>query len=160
MPTLPPEWIDHFASGVSHRIGSVNAAGRPAISRGLAAQCDPQGRVTVFATRSTSAAVLDAVAETGWVSLVMAMPQSHRTLHLKGRDGRVEAVGREFDALIAARRDAFVAQIEPYGFTHEQVSESWYDFRAGDLHAIHFPILGAWDQTPGPGAGNPIELVR
>jgi hypothetical protein len=159
MPTLPPEWIAHFASGVSHRIGSVSAGGRPAICRGLAAQCDPQGQVGVFATRTTSAAVLDAVAETGWVSLVMAGPQTHRTLHLKGRDARVEAAGNAFDALVAARRDAFAAQIAPYGFTPDQVLKSWYHFDPGDLFVIRFSIVGAWDQTPGPGAGNPIELL-
>ena len=36
----------------------------------------------------------------------------------------------------------------------------WYDLEVPSLAGIRFTPCGAWDQTPGPGAGAPVELLR
>ena len=51
MPQLPPEWIAHFKAGPSLRLGSCSASGRPGITKALAADVLPDGRVMVLASR-------------------------------------------------------------------------------------------------------------
>jgi hypothetical protein len=159
LPTLPQEWIDHFGAGVAHRLGSCSADGRPGICRGLAADVLPDGRVLVLTTRSAGPDVLDAIAQTGQVAAVLALPQTHRTLHLKGRDAKVAAAGPEHEPLLAARREAFLAQVAPYGVTSESLVSNWYTVSGGDLMSVTFTISGVWNQSPGPGAGQAIELL-
>ena len=160
MPRLPPEWTDHFSAGVSMRLGSCDRQGEPAIGRGLAAELLPDGRVRALVEGQACSEVLACVRESGQLSLVMALPSNHRTLHLKGRDGVVDSAETPADhALLHLRLDAFAKQVAPFGFTRETLVTNWYDVRKGDLWAISFSIAGAWDQTPGPGAGQPLELL-
>jgi hypothetical protein len=159
VPSLPAEWIGHLASGVSHRVGSVDASGRPAIGRGLAAEVDAAGVVTLLVSRAACADVIDAIGQTGHVSAVFARPTTHRTLHLKGRDARVAPAGPELQPLLEARREAFIAEVEPLGFTREQLMGSWYGGGHDDTAVVRFTICGAWNQTPGPGAGAAVALA-
>jgi hypothetical protein len=160
MPQLPPEWTEHFSAGVSLRVGSCSRDGEPAIGRGLAAELLPGGRVRVLLEGQACIEVLDGVRETGRISLVMGLPSNHRTLHLKGGDGIVSSAETPADhALLQQRLDAFARQVAPFGFSREDLVANWYDVRKGDLWSVEFGISGAWNQTPGPGAGQPLELL-
>lgn len=159
MPTLPPEWLPHFSSGLSHRLGTCSSSGRPGICRALGADVLPDGRVIVLVARDASGQTVDAIRETGKLALVLARPSTHRTLHIKGNDAEVIETEPAHYALLTTRFDAFVEQIKPFGFTAEQVAANWYRMSEGNLVVIRFSVSGAWDQTPGPGAGQPVELT-
>jgi hypothetical protein len=160
MPRLPSTWTDHLSAGVSLRLGSCSRQGEPAIGRGLAAELLPDGRVRVLVEGQACSEVLDCVRDSGQISVVMALPSTHRTLHLKGRDGSVCSAETPADhALLQLRLEAFARQVAPLGFTRDTLVANWYDVRKGDLWAVSFSIAGAWDQTPGPGAGQPLELL-
>ena len=158
MPTLPPEWIAHIASGVSHRLGSCSRNGRPGICRALAADVLPDGRMLVLTAGTLAAEVLESIRETAHVAAVFGRPMTHRTLHVKGRDARVAAAEPQHEALLVARRAAFFKQVEPFGFDRELLMGHWYTVDDGALTSVTFTISGAWNQSPGPGAGQPIEL--
>jgi hypothetical protein len=68
MSRLPREWIEHLQQGVSHRLGSSHADGRPAISRALASQVLPDGRLEVLFAIAMGQDLLDAVRATGRVA--------------------------------------------------------------------------------------------
>jgi hypothetical protein len=160
MPRLPPEWIDHLSAGVSLRLGSCNRLGDPAIGRGLAAELLADGRVRVLMEGQACAEVLQGVRDTGRISAVMGLPSTHRTLHVKGSDGVVSSAESPADhELLQLRLDAFAKQVAPFGFAREDLVANWYDVGKGDLWAVTFSIAGAWNQTPGPGAGQPLELL-
>jgi hypothetical protein len=158
VPHLPPEWLPHFAAGVSHRLGTCSRSGRPGICRALGADVLPDGRVIVLVARDAGSQALEAIRETRRVALVLARPFTHRTLHLKGEDAEEVETQPEHHALLSARLDAFVEQIGPFGFTREQLTASWFAVGEGDLLVVRFSLSGAWDQTPGPGAGQPVVL--
>jgi len=160
MPRLPPEWTDHLSAGVSLRLGSCNRLGEPAIGRGLAVELLPDGRLRALMEGQACIEVLQCVRETGRISVVMGLPSTHRTLHVKGSDGVVSSAETPADhELLQLRLDAFAKQVAPFGFARETLVANWYDVRRGDLWAVAFSIAGAWDQTPGPGAGQPLELL-
>lgn len=159
MSRLPPEWIPLFAAGVSQRLGSCTTEGEPAICRALAADIEADGRVVFLTARSASRGLLDAVSSTRQVAAVMALPSTHQTLHMKGRDATVTPVTAADWSLLAPRRDAFAAQLTLFGFDHAFVQKRWYTLGPDDLVRVVFSIYGAWDQSPGPGAGAAVELL-
>lgn len=160
MPRLPPEWTDHVSAGVSLRVGSCSPQGEPAIGRGLAAECLPDGRVRVLVEGQACVEVLQGVRETGRISVVMGLPSTQRSLHVKGSDGVVDRAETAADhALLQERLSAFARQVAPFGFAREDLVANWYDVRAGDLWQVAFALDGAWDQSPGPGAGQPVGLL-
>lgn len=159
MPHLPPEWITHLAAGPSHRVGSCAADGRPGIGRALATESLPDGRLRVLMGRDAGADVLDAIQATGQVAVVLGLPTTNRTLHVKGRDARVTPSGPEDQALLHQRFEAFMAQLEPFGFNRDAVAQNWYLVQQAGLCRITFTISGAWNQSPGPGAGQVVELL-
>lgn len=116
------------------------------------------GRVQALVAADAGPAVIAAVADTGQVAMVLAQPQTHRTLHLKGRDAVVANADATHDVLLKARCAAFAAQLAPLGFPRDMLERHWYASGAGGWKTITFSVSGAWDQTPGPGAGQPLEL--
>jgi hypothetical protein len=159
VPHLPPDWAAHLESGVSHRLGGVHADGEPEICRGLAAQALPDGRIEVLLAASISDRLLDAVRESGRIAYVAAQPASHRSLHVKGVDAELIDVRADHGALFVRCRDNFIAQIEPFGFSRDFAMSVWYGVELSALAGLRFTPCGAWDQTPGPGAGVPLELL-
>ncbi|MFP5460954.1 MAG: hypothetical protein ACLGII_05195 [Gammaproteobacteria bacterium] len=160
MPTLPAEWIEHFPRLTSYRLGACDPEGRPSVCRALAAQLLADGRVRVLMTGDAGPRVLDAIRATGQVAALMVSPETNRTLHMKGRDAVVERVDAGCDALLAERRAALVNSLRSDGFLPDApLIADWYAPREGDLYSITFTPWGAWNQTPGPGAGAPVELL-
>lgn len=154
---LTQEMIDLLEAGVAHQIGACTAGGRPVLCRGLAAQVEGDGRMVVIVPGESAFEVLDAIRETGRVSLNLTLPENHRSMNLTGRDATVSPGGARFRTLVDARHAAFRAQLQGYGFQPEYTS-TWYSAPDDDLVAIRFTPLAARNQTPGPGAGNALEL--
>lgn len=159
MPKLPPEWALHLESGTSHRVGSCHADGRPEICRALAARALPDGRIELLVNRQTGRELLAAVRATGRVAYVASQPDTNRTLHLKGTDAQLVPAGAEHEAVLVRSRDRFVARVERFGFRPETIIGFWFDIGVEALEGLRFTPSGAWDQSPGPGAGQPIELL-
>lgn len=161
MPRLPSEWIERFPSLTSYRLGACDRDRRPSVCRALAASLLPDGRVRVLLSGDAGSQLLDAIRETGQVAALMISPESNRTLHLKGRDAVVEPADvAAAAALLDERRAALAHSLRADGFPPDSpILVAWYTVRDGDLHAISFTPWGAWDQTPGPGAGAAVELL-
>ena len=159
MPQLPPEWIAHFKAGPSLRLGSCSASGRPGITKALAADVLPDGRVMVLASRRVGADVLEAIAETGQVALALGLPTNYVTLHVKGRDAQVLPSEPGDEQLLRAHLEAFVKQLAPFGFRREPIEANLARMSEHGVARVCFSVYGAWNQTPGPGAGQPVELL-
>lgn len=158
MKTLTQDMIELLASGVAHQVGACTASGRPVLCRGLAAQEEADGRVVVILSAQSGFEVLDAIRETGRVSVNFTLPATFRSLNLIGCDATVSP-GAGYRALVDARHRAFQDQLTPFGFPPEYTA-AWYGAFDADLMAIHFTATAARNQTPGPGAGNALELKR
>lgn len=159
MPHLSPAWADHLESGVSHRLGSSHADGQPEICRALAAQALPDGRIEVLLATDAGDQLLAAVGATGRIAYVAAQPGSNRTLHVKGLDAERFVVGAAHEQLFFRSRERFIERVVPFGHSREALMASWYDLDIGRMAGLRFTLIGAWDQSPGPGAGQAIDLL-
>jgi adenylate cyclase len=160
MLRLPDAWITHLGSGVSYRIAACGADGKPQMRRAMAARMLADARLEVLVPRGLGAALLDAVRHRGEVALTASHPVTNRTVQVKGRDAEVTAAGPEHQALFLARRDAFGKVVSAFGFPTERLYRFWFNHDWRDLDCVRFTPYGAWDQTPGIGAGGVVELVE
>ena len=81
-------------------------------------------------------------------------PSSNRTLQLKGSDAIVSACESGDAAVADAYLQGFVDEIGQLGFAAEVAHTM---LRHGDtLMAVHFTVAAAFEQTPGPAAGEPL----
>ncbi|MDQ8023347.1 MAG: hypothetical protein REI94_16030 [Moraxellaceae bacterium] len=157
MPSLSPDQIAFFSAGIAHQIGSVTPEGRPCLVRGLAADIEDDGRVVVLLSGASGFEVLEAIRATRWIALNMTSPATYRSMMLKGSDAVAAAAGASFRGLLETRHAAFRTNLIPLGFTLEYTS-SWYSLPDEDIVAIRFTPTLAWNQTPGPGAGQALPL--
>jgi len=97
------------------------------------------------------------VRETGRVAINVTLPENFKSISLLGSDAIVSAGGAEFRELVTNRHAAFQAQLSRYGFPPEYTG-AWYAATDEQLMAIRFTPTSARNQTPGPGAGNSLEL--
>lgn len=159
MPRLPDTWLTHLQQGVVLRIGSSTAAGEPEICRGLAIAALPDGRIEVLIQHGAGALLLAAIAGTGRIAVSAGLPTSYRVLHIKGRDAELLPLRPEHGPLFTRCFDAFVAQLAAYGTPRAQIDRALGPVSVADLSCVRFTPFGAWDQTPGPGAGQPVDLL-
>lgn len=146
-----------FGMGVAHQVGACTSAGRPVLCRGLAITAEESGKVAVILSARSGFEVLDAIRENPWIAVNVTVPSTYQSLHLKGSDAKVSAASPIHRPLIDASRRAYRDELLPYGFPPEYTC-SWYDVPDDDLRVIRFTPIGAWNQTPGPGAGNRLDL--
>jgi len=156
---LPAEWRLHLSFMPSLRLGSRGRGGLPCVCRALAADALEDGRMLVLLAERAAPRVVTALRETGQAALLANSPRTNRTLHLKGRDARVEPGLPEHAGLLALRRATMGAEIaEIDGFADAPFLQLWYGAAEQGLAAVYFSVSGAWDQTPGPNAGQPVAL--
>ncbi|MFN0183688.1 MAG: hypothetical protein ACKVQR_07725 [Aquabacterium sp.] len=159
MPKLPPEWAAHLEAGVSHRVGSSHPDGRPEISRALAAWALPDGPVEVVLNRDAGFELLAAVQASRRIAYVASQPDSNRTLHVKGVDAQTVPPTEAHMRLMARCAQRFVDRVERFGHQPQVILDAWFRVGIDQVAVLRFTPMGAWDQSPGPGAGQVIDLL-
>lgn len=154
---LTEDMIGMLSAGVAHQVGGCTNSGRPVVCRGMAAQHEA-GRLLVIISADSGFEVLDAIRQNGNIALNVTLPANFRSLSFVGNDAVVRGSGAAWRPLVNERHEAFRAQLNRYGFPAEY-TDAWYSVSDEKLVAIRFTPMVARNQTPGPGAGNPIQLI-
>lgn len=156
-PSSPigPEQAALIARRVSIIVGSRDARHGPHLMRAVGCRLSAdRRRVTVLMPQGSSRQVLDDLRENGQIAVVFSEPSSNRTLQLKGGDAAVVPCEPD-DAVLAERYvEGFVDEIGQLGFAAE-VAQTILG-HDDELVAVHFTIAAAFEQTPGPAAGEPL----
>jgi hypothetical protein len=159
MPRLTQDLVDYLSVGLAHQVGACGADGQPHVVRALALVQEDDGRLSVLLSALANPELLHAVRTTRQVAVVLCQPTNLRTIQLKGAEAEVrEAETADYRRLLGVRGEAFWTDIERLGFSRVTLS-GWYEVPEGALVRIVFTPYGAWNQTPGPGAGTPVELL-
>jgi hypothetical protein len=156
---LTPELSDELPAGLAHQVGACAADGTPQVVRALGLVEEDDGRLSVLLSALANPELLRAVRDTGRVAVVTCRATTLHTVQYKGADATVEAAENpRYRRLLQLRGDAFWADIEQLGFDRASLS-GWYDVPPDALVRICFTPSGAWNGTPGPGSGAPLELL-
>lgn len=156
-PLLSPELLALMDSGMSVIVSSCDADLVPSVMRAGGCRVEEQGHhITVYVCRSQSAQLLRDVARSGRLAAVFSQPSSHKTVQLKTRKARVREA-REDEApvlqryLLGMERELTLIGFGPV------YARAMLAHRIDDVVAIEFEPDQAFDQTPGPKAGRPIQ---
>lgn len=158
MPALHPELAGFLQLGLSAHLGACDADGWPQHTRAIACRVLPDHRIALLIPAASGQPLLDAVRRgNGLVAAVFCQPTTHRAVQIKGRDASVVQADMAEWPDRCEQQQAFAREIEPFGFG-EAFSQAWFDADEASLLAVTFTPTGAWNQTPGPGAGSAMEL--
>jgi hypothetical protein len=156
---LDPQHRAFVSKGVSIIVASRDAANRPVVCRGCGCEALDDGRLRVFVDAACGRALLDSVAVSHAVAAVFSEPATHRTVQFKGTDGAVVPVDSHCAALLQGYRAAFGTALQNLGYG-ESMAGGLTNFEPDRIRSVVFTPTAAFDQTPGPGAGEPMNQVQ
>jgi hypothetical protein len=155
-PVLDAEQASFIQGGVSVVVAARDADNLPRVARAFGCRvAEDRSSVGVFLARCQAAPLLAAIRAQRTIAVVFTLPSSHRSLQLKGVDAAIMPPA-EGDLERARRHvDAFVADIVPLGYA-ESVMRALLWLDPAELTVVTFTPEAAFEQTPGPRAGERI----
>lgn len=157
--SIPPEMLALMVKGVSVIVSSCARDLRPSLMRAMGSSVALGGdAITVYLSRSQSVQLLRDIHGTGRLAVVFSQPHSHRSLQLKGTGAQIRAASATDQPAL----DRYLASMEqelgligyPPAFARAMFSST-----LDDLVAVSFTPAQAFDQTPGPHAGQAVGPV-
>ncbi len=157
LPLLDDELADFVRGAVSITLAGCHESGVPHLARGTGCRvAADRHQLTVLLAASAGADVLADVRSSGRVAVVFSLPQTHRTLQLKGDDARVVSLDPGDPTLAASYVDAFANGLQALGYSGA-VIRSLLQADPADLVGIRFTPASGSLQTPGPQAGQALR---
>ena len=149
------ELKEFFESGVAVLIGTVDGQGRPRVSYAWGPRVHPGGeRLSVYVERLRSAPLLTGGPQQ--IAVTFTQPVSARSVQVKGHILEVGEPNEAELAWVSRHRDAMTVSTSLIGDPPAIIRNLWLD----DVIRIDLTIERAFDQTPGPTAGQPIPTPR
>ena len=161
-PLVGPTFATFLEGAMSINVAARGAGNLPSITRALGCRFSgDRRRLTVFLSRSQSAAVLADVQEHGVIAVVFAQPATHQSWQFKGRDARVGPLARGDAGRIRAYVEAFVGDVAMLGYPPDRIRLLFASPREvpapEDWAAVTFTPTEVFTQTPGQSAGQPLR---
>ncbi|HTO47405.1 MAG TPA: hypothetical protein VML91_07180 [Burkholderiales bacterium] len=155
-PLLDAEHAAFIQGAVSIVAGSRDAANVPRLARALGCRVsDDRRRVTVFLAAFQAAALLAAIRAEGAIAVAFNLPSTHRAFQLKGTDATVVPLDASDVEWAKRYADAFVADIGLLGYSGA-LGRALLWFEPAELTGVTFTPSAAFEQTPGPRAGEKV----
>ena len=141
---------------VSVIVASRNAELVADVVRGCGCRVSRDRRqLTVLVEPGQASTLLDDVAANGMIAVVFSQPSTHQTIQLKGTDARVVRVTAADRAAARQHLRDWSADLGRIGF--DAPFSAALHGGTGELAAIRFTPTAAFQQTPGPAAGQPLR---
>lgn len=151
---IDPELASFLESGVSILYGTRDPLHRPDCGRAVGARVEPgRTEVTVFVPQATSAMALANLRDNGRLAVCFSRTLDHHAIQLKGRMVACSDATEDDRHLVERHRRALV---DSYAFVGIPARIT-LRIRHWPCHAIRMLVETVFVQTPGPGAGAPLE---
>lgn len=158
LPVLLDETQARFLTKrVSILVGSSSTAGMPSVVRAYGCRVSADRRtITVFLALPHSAAVLKDLRAGGAVAVVFSRPSTHGTLQLKGTHAHIVPLEAGDRDLMRLYGQSFRDELAGVG-CHDQFTSGITEGVEAEAIAVSFTPIAAFEQTPGPSAGQPLS---
>lgn len=145
-----------MTGGVSIGMASVGPNLRPSMARAVGCRLSEDLRqVTLLASAASAPELLADLRAGGPIAALFSLPSTHRTVQLKAPSTRLAPATPAGWALATRYVQAFTDELARLGWSIEFVT-ALLTWQPGDLMAISFEPVEAYDQTPGANAGTPL----
>ena len=149
---------DFITHHVSILVGSSSADCIPSVVRAYGCRVTPDRRsVTVFLAVAQAQTVLRDLRAGGAIAAVFSRPRTHGTLQLKGTQARIEPLADGDRTLMRIYSKTFQEEVGAVGFGAE-FQQSIMSGAEEEAVAVTFQPTAAFEQTPGPSAGQPLAV--
>lgn len=149
-PLVSPELAAFLESGLSLVVGTRDGDLVPECAFGAGIRVHAGGgRVTLFLGTSPAAAAIENLRANGAVAITASRPVDYRTVQLKGRATRVEAVSDVERRTLLSYREALVRQLGAVGWARSVTRR----LSVWPCVAVEVELDAVFEQTPGPRAG-------
>ncbi len=149
--------VAFLESGISISVAACDRDRRATVSRAVSCRVSmDRRRLTVVLAASACAPLLRAIAATGAVAVVFSEPTTHRSVQLKGTGAEIGPVAADLLPLLSDHVAAFTHELAQIGFSAE-FTRTLMSYDPAELVAVSFSPTGAFTQTPGPDAGEPLK---
>ncbi len=161
-PSAPPlldEATAAFIAGpsASLAITSRDARNRPSLVKAVACRVSAdRRRVTLYLDQQLGQAVVQSVREGFPVAAVFSEPATHRTLQLKADRAEVGAISPAERELARQQFNNIVEHITALDYPEDGV-RCYFNYTPEQLVAVSFTPTEAFEQTPGPRAGERLQ---
>lgn len=155
MPELTSDLVEFLRGGVSILAASRDAELRPWISRALALAVAPDRRtVTAYLADRAARSLIEQLAPGAPFAVTASRVATLRTVQVKGVVTEVRAAREEERPAIEAQAGGFAESLSVVGYPLGVVRSlaTW------PATAVELRVEGVFEQTPGPGAGQPVKL--
>jgi hypothetical protein len=153
-------WVIDVVEGpVGIVVATVGPNRVPDLVQGYGARVLVDGRVVVLVARSEAPGLLELLDEGAPIAVTFSTPTTHATVQLKSTRAALSTPKHADLEAFARYRRIFTEELGRVGFD-EVYAAALLAAEASDLVAVGFVPEQAFDQTPGPRAGRPIEQGR
>lgn len=156
-PVFGASQAEFFSGPVSINVASRNSHNEASIARayGCTVSAD-YSEITVFVSIPESTLLLKNLRAGGSIAVVFSRPLTHQTIQLKGLSARVSSTTEVDRQLITDYAAKLAAEIRALGYDN-QFAQGLVRPSTDNAAAIVFRPVAAFEQTPGLGAGAPLE---
>jgi hypothetical protein len=153
---LNADFLAMMVRGVSVIVSASDRDLVPSVMRAVGSQVSGAGqRITVYLNRSQSVQLLRNVAATDRLAVVFSEPSTHRTIQLKARGVRIREAGDVDEPVLQRYLASMTLELGRIGIDPALVA-AMLSHRLDDVVALEFSPQEAFEQTPGPRAGQPM----
>jgi hypothetical protein len=157
-PPIGPAQVELITGRVSIIVASRDARLRPHLMRAVGCRLSQDWRrVTVLLPEGRARELLQDLRDNQQIAVVFSRPSSNLTIQLKGNDATVTPSAPEDQALAERYLQGFIEEIGPLGHSAD-VAHTILG-HDGALTSVHFTVAAAFEQTPGPTAGQPLQTT-
>jgi hypothetical protein len=150
---LSPGLVAMMARGVSVNVASRDERLRPSAMRAMGSAVDAaSGTVTVYLARRQAGQLLRDIASTGCIAVIFSEPPTHVTVQLKATAATMRAATEDDRPVLERYLTSMEREIQRVGHP-PAVTRAMLAWRLDDLVAVSFAPEQAFEQTPGPKAG-------
>lgn len=152
---LSADVVAFIQSPVSILVSSKGIDGLPVLARAIVALVTPDGdRIRLCLRSHDAAALLQGAEAHGQVAVMFSRPSTSETIQIKGSAIAVEDTTPADDAARRRYLPAMITELMPLGHGADLVACIVSD-HGSPLRILSFSPTVVFDQTPGPGAGEP-----